>query len=40
LEALAAREFPIPQHIDIFLLNKEYEATERTALQAVIYEAE
>jgi ATP-binding cassette subfamily F protein 2 len=40
LEALANREFPIPEHIDVFLLNKEYPASEKTALQAVIYEAE
>lgn len=40
LEALANREFPIPEHIDIFLLNKEYPATELTALRAVINEAE
>ncbi|KAL0478427.1 ABC-like elongation factor 3 [Acrasis kona] len=40
LEALANREFPIPEHIDIYLLNKEYPATDLTALQAVINEAE
>jgi ATP-binding cassette subfamily F protein 2 len=40
LEAMANREFPIPEHIDVYLLNKEYPATDLTALQAVIQEAE
>ncbi|KAI9199759.1 P-loop containing nucleoside triphosphate hydrolase protein [Polychytrium aggregatum] len=39
LEALYAREVPIPDHIDIFLLNSEYPPTEMTALNAVIDDA-
>ncbi|KAL2919580.1 ABC transporter ATP-binding protein arb1 [Polyrhizophydium stewartii] len=40
LQSLAAREAPIPEHIDIYLLNAEYPPTEMTALQAVIDDAE
>ncbi|KAI8904386.1 P-loop containing nucleoside triphosphate hydrolase protein [Gorgonomyces haynaldii] len=40
LQSLAAREAPIPEHIDIYLLNSEYPPTEMTALQAVIDDAE
>eukprot|EP01110_Echinostelium_bisporum_P004639 TRINITY_DN2141_c0_g1_i1.p1 TRINITY_DN2141_c0_g1~~TRINITY_DN2141_c0_g1_i1.p1 ORF type:complete len:575 (-),score=222.51 TRINITY_DN2141_c0_g1_i1:62-1786(-) len=36
LASIAAREIPIPDHIDIFLLSEEAEASDRTALQAVI----
>eukprot|EP01136_Pigoraptor_vietnamica_P008724 Opistho-1_new@44425 len=36
LKCLAAREVPIPEHIDIFLLNEEVPPTDRTALQSVI----
>lgn len=36
LAAIAAREIPIPDRIDIFLLSEEAEASDRTALQAVI----
>jgi len=36
LDAIAAREIPIPKRIDIFLLSEEAEASDRTALQAVI----
>lgn len=36
LKALAAREVPIPSHLDIYLLDQEAEPSERTALQAVI----
>jgi ATP-binding cassette subfamily F protein 2 len=34
--SLAAREAPIPEHIDIYLLKEEYPPTEETALEAVI----
>ncbi|KAJ3272290.1 hypothetical protein HDV01_005829 [Terramyces sp. JEL0728] len=40
LQSLAAREAPIPEHIDIYLLNAEYAPTEMTALEAVINDAE
>jgi ATP-binding cassette subfamily F protein 2 len=40
LQSLAAREAPIPEHIDIYLLDKEYPPTEMTALNAVINDAE
>ncbi|KAI9005958.1 P-loop containing nucleoside triphosphate hydrolase protein [Gaertneriomyces semiglobifer] len=40
LQSLAAREVPIPEHIDIYLLNSEYPPTEMTALRAVINDAE
>lgn len=39
LKALAAREVPIPSHIDIFLLNEEFAKTEMTGIDAVISEA-
>lgn len=39
LKSLAAREAPIPEHIDIFLLNEEFAKTELSALEAVIEEA-
>jgi len=38
LKAIAAREVPIPAHIDIFLLNEEAPPSEYTALEAVIAE--
>ncbi|KAI8613167.1 P-loop containing nucleoside triphosphate hydrolase protein, partial [Chytriomyces sp. MP71] len=40
LKCLAAREVPIPDHIDIYLLNKEADPSEQTALAAVIEYAE
>lgn len=40
LECLAAKEVPIPEHIDIYLLKEEYKPTELTAVEAVIQEAE
>ncbi|KAJ3406100.1 ABC transporter ATP-binding protein arb1 [Chytriomyces hyalinus] len=40
LKSLAAREVPIPEHIDIYLLNQEFPPTEMTALEAVIEYAE
>ncbi|RKO99305.1 hypothetical protein CXG81DRAFT_27931 [Caulochytrium protostelioides] len=36
LKSLAAREAPIPEHIDIYLLNEEYPPTDKDALTAVI----
>eukprot|EP01137_Pigoraptor_chileana_P011919 Opistho-2@63537 len=36
LKCLAGREVPIPENIDIFLLNEEMAPSDRTALQAVI----
>jgi len=36
LSAIADREIPIPDFIDIFLLREEAEASDRTALQAVV----
>lgn len=36
LKALGARELPIPQHIDIFHLDREMEASDMTALEAVM----
>ena len=40
LKSIAAREFPIPEHIDIYLLNEPAEATEWSALEYVVREAE
>lgn len=40
LKAIAAREFPIPEHIDIYLLNEPADATEFSALEYVVREAE
>lgn len=40
LQSLFAREAPIPEHIDIYLLNSEHPPTEMTALRAVIDDAE
>lgn len=36
LKALAARDVPIPPHIDVYLLDKEIEASDMTALEAVM----
>jgi len=36
LECLAAREVPIPPHVDIYLLQSEMEASDKTALQCVM----
>jgi ATP-binding cassette, subfamily F, member 2 len=36
LKALGARELPIPNHIDVFLLDREMEASDMTALEAVM----
>ncbi|OUM52638.1 hypothetical protein BVG19_g1844 [[Candida] boidinii] len=40
LRAIAAREYPIPDNIDIYLLNEPAEATEYSALEYVVREAE
>lgn len=40
LQALAAREVPIPDHIDISLLHREAAPSEKSALEVVIEEAE
>ena len=40
MKSIAAREFPIPEHIDIYLLNEPAEATEYSALEYVVREAE
>jgi ATP-binding cassette, subfamily F, member 2 len=39
LKALAAREVPIPEHIDIFCLSEEFARTDMSGLDAVIAEA-
>jgi hypothetical protein len=39
-QALAARDVPIPPHIDIYLLDKEIAASDMTALDAVIEASE
>lgn len=36
LKALAAREVPIPEHIDMYLLDREMAASDMSALQAVM----
>ncbi|WIA10679.1 hypothetical protein OEZ85_010859 [Tetradesmus obliquus] len=36
LQALASREVPIPDHLDIYHLHQEAEPSDRTALEAVI----
>lgn len=40
LKSIASREFPIPEHIDIYLLNEPAEPTEYSALEYVVREAE
>ncbi|RKP38903.1 P-loop containing nucleoside triphosphate hydrolase protein [Dimargaris cristalligena] len=40
LQSLAAREVPIPEHIDIHLLKEEAEPSEKTALRYVVEHAE
>jgi len=40
LKCLAAREVPIPAHIDIFLLEREADPSDRTALQNVVDDAQ
>jgi ATP-binding cassette subfamily F protein 2 len=39
LECLAAREVPIPEHIDIYLLQEEAAPSEYNAIEAVVIEA-
>ncbi len=36
LSAIAAREVPIPEHIDIFHLTEEIAASDKTPLQCVM----
>jgi ATP-binding cassette subfamily F protein 2 len=36
LKALAGRDVPIPDHIDMFLLDREMPASDMTALEAVM----
>jgi ATP-binding cassette subfamily F protein 2 len=36
LATIAAREVPIPEHIDIYHLSREIAASDKTALQAVL----
>ena len=40
LRSLAAREYPIPDHIDVYLLNEPADATDFSALAYVVREAE
>ncbi|PFH59713.1 hypothetical protein XA68_11976 [Ophiocordyceps unilateralis] len=40
LKAIAAREFPIPEHVDIYLLNEGAPPTDMGALEWVVKEAE
>jgi ATP-binding cassette subfamily F protein 2 len=40
LKAIGAREYPIPEHIDIYLLNQGAPPTELGALEWVVKEAE
>ena len=35
MKAIAARAIPIPEGLDIYFLDREYEATDKTALAAV-----
>ncbi|KAG0055709.1 hypothetical protein BGZ89_002294, partial [Linnemannia elongata] len=39
LECLAAREVPIPEHIDIYLLQEEAAPSDYNAIEAVVVEA-
>ena len=40
LKAIAAREYPVPEHVDIYLLNEGAPKTERGALEWVVNEAD
>ncbi len=40
LKAIAAREFPIPEHVDIYLLNEPAPPSDLGALEWVVTEAE
>ncbi|CAK7902301.1 ABC transporter ATP-binding protein Arb1p [[Candida] anglica] len=40
LKSIAAGEYPIPEHIDIYLLNEPAEPTEFSAIEYVVREAE
>lgn len=40
LKALAAREFPVPDHVDLYLLNEPAESSDYSALEYVVKQAE
>ena len=40
LKSIAAREYPIPEHVDIYLLNEPADPTDMGALEWVVTEAE
>lgn len=40
LKAIAAREYPVPEQIDIYLLNEPADPSEYSALEWVVHEAE
>lgn len=40
LKAIAAREYPVPEHVDIYLLNEPAEITDHSALEYVVKHAE
>jgi ATP-binding cassette, subfamily F, member 2 len=40
LRAIAAREYPVPEQIDIYLLNEPADPSERSAIDWVVHEAE
>jgi len=40
LKSIAAREYPIPEHVDIYLLNEPADPTDLGALEWVVTEAE
>lgn len=40
LKSLAAREYPVPEHIDVYLLNEPAEPSDHSALNYVVREAE
>ncbi|KAI3652188.1 hypothetical protein MP228_003491 [Amoeboaphelidium protococcarum] len=40
LKSIAARELPIPDHVDIYLVDEEYPKTDMTGVEAVVYEAQ
>lgn len=40
LKAIAAREYPVPETIDVYLLNEPAEPSDKSALEWVVHEAE
>ena len=36
LKALGSREIPIPEHIDVYFLDREMPASDQTSLEAVM----